>query len=155
MGWVTRLELAISRATIWRFNQLSYTHHMSYLPCYMDYPRLRPTLSILHRFNHTPRYDFLEWVTGFEPATFWMAIRYSTNWAIPTYGISVASTGPVCLCLTFLTYSQYLRVSTAKELFYLYWHMEPTTESGPETGTRTQTSHACKARVLASYTIPA
>ena len=100
MGWVTRLELAISRATIWRFNQLSYTHHMSYLPCYMDYPRLRPTLSILHRFNHTPRYDFLEWVTGFEPATFWMAIRYSTNWAIPTYGISVASAGPVRLCLT-------------------------------------------------------
>ena len=58
MGWVTRLELAISRATIWRFNQLSYTHHMSYLPCYMDYPRLRPTLSILHRFNLNPRYDF-------------------------------------------------------------------------------------------------
>ena len=33
------------------------------------------------------------------------------------YGISVASAGPVRLCLTFLTYSQYLRVSTAKELF--------------------------------------
>ena len=40
MGWVTRLELAISRATIWRFNQLSYTHHI------------------------------LERLTGFEPATF-------------------------------------------------------------------------------------
>ena len=53
------------------------------------------------------------------------------------YGISVASAGPVRLCLTFLTYSQYLRVSTAKELFYLYWHMEPTTESGAHYWIRT------------------
>ena len=67
MGWVTRLELAISRATIWRFNQLSYTHHMSYLPCYMDYPRLRPTLSILHRFNLNPRYDFWSGWRGSNP----------------------------------------------------------------------------------------
>ena len=28
LGWMRRLELPISRATIWRFNQLSYTHHI-------------------------------------------------------------------------------------------------------------------------------
>lgn len=70
MGWVMRFELTNGGTTIRCLRPLGDTHHMSYLPCYMDYPRLRPTLSILHRFNHTPRYDFLEWVTGFEPATF-------------------------------------------------------------------------------------
>lgn len=66
-----------------------------------------------------------------------MAICRTNRYTTPAFGISVASTGPVCLCLIFLTYSQYLRVSTAKELFYLYWHMEPTTESGPDYWNRT------------------
>ena len=29
MGWVMRVELMISRATIWRPNQLGHTHHMA------------------------------------------------------------------------------------------------------------------------------
>ena len=29
----------------------------------------------------------LEWLTGFEPATFWMAIKCSTNWATATYNV--------------------------------------------------------------------
>ena len=42
----------------------------------------------------------LEWLTGFEPATFWMAIKCSTNWATATYGISGARAGPALSSVT-------------------------------------------------------
>lgn len=44
--------------------------------------------------------DRLEWLTGFEPATFWMAIKCSTNWATATYGISGARAGPALSSVT-------------------------------------------------------
>ena len=169
MGWLSRFELPTSRATIWRSNQLNYSHHISYLPYHMDYSSLRPPSIHLVPLQPFPRYDtnlagrsyirchysliFVPQMVlrvdvtsrshliladypgasdGNRTHAYCLASSRTSRYTTPAFGISVASTGPVCLCLTFLTYSQYLRVSTAKELFYLCWHMEPTTESGAE-----------------------
>ena len=45
-------------------------------------------------------YEPLDGMTGLEPATFWMAIRCSTNWATATYGISGARAGPALSSVT-------------------------------------------------------
>ena len=57
MGWLSRFELPTSRATIWRSNQLNYSHHISYLPYHMDYSSLRPPSIHLVPLQPFPRYD--------------------------------------------------------------------------------------------------
>ena len=71
MGWVMRFELTNGGTTIRCLRPLGDTHHMCHIyPATWTirvYGQLYPSCTAS---NHTPRYDFLEWVTGFEPATF-------------------------------------------------------------------------------------
>ena len=73
MGWIKRFELSVSRATIWRFNQLSYTHHILVEVKGLEPPAPWSQTTCATKLRYTSKYllnIYLVDHQGLEPQTY-------------------------------------------------------------------------------------
>ena len=88
LGWIMRFELTASRATIWRSNQLSYTHHILVEVKGLEPPAPWSQTKCATKLRYTSKYKLvkilfikfiLAGVEGLEPPAHGFGDRRSTN----------------------------------------------------------------------------
>ena len=99
MGWIMRVELTTSRATIWRSNQLSYTHHiLARLKGLEPLTHcLEGSCSIHLSYKRKLQHPLLERVMGIEPTRpAWKAGILPLNYTRRCNGHYYSQTGANC-----------------------------------------------------------
>ena len=98
MGWIVGFEPTVSSATNWRFNQLSYTHHMARLKGLEPLTHcLEGSCSIHLSYKRKLQHPLLERVMGIEPTRpAWKAGILPLNYTRRCNGHYYSQTGANC-----------------------------------------------------------